>query len=59
MKCHVCDEEVETETLLVDTHDDCLAECGCWVCVEVREQLAEDRAEQAAYDSYREGRDDY
>lgn len=54
MKCHACEEEIETETTVVDTHDDCLATCGCWVCVEIRDQMEEDRREQVVFDMLRE-----
>lgn len=55
-ECHSCHAPIgaDNESPIADTCDDCLTDCLCSDCREVRWQIGEDRAEQAAFDAFRE-----
>lgn len=52
--CHSCDLPVPADSRIFDTHDECLNECLCYVCREVRAEMAEDHMADLAGMAWRE-----
>lgn len=52
--CHLCGDDIGADDFLSDVHADCFADCRCLSCTELRQQMAEDRSADMAYEIWRE-----